>query len=112
MVAGSLVFARGFVNMAGARQGFEGVADQNMVNAQAPVAPKRRVAVIPPAVTLGRLCKQSVAVMQAQGDQGAQVVALLFGAVNLLAHAFWVPHIVVVKSDVVVAHQHQLRVLL
>ena len=38
------------------------------------------------------------------------MVALFFGAVNLAFHANRVPHIGIVKGDVVVAHQHQLRV--
>ena len=83
-----------------------------MVNAQAAVAPKGKVAVVPPAVTFGRLIEKSVAVVQTQGNQRTQVVALFFGAMDLLAHALWVPNVVVVEGDVVVTHEHQLRVLL
>ena len=49
--------------------------------------------------------------MQTQCDQGPQVVAFFFGAVNRVFQAHRVPHVGVVKGDVVVAHQHQLGVL-
>ena len=49
-------------------------------------------------------------VMQPQRHQGAQVVALLVSAVNGVFQADGVPHIGVVKGDVVIAHQHQFGV--
>ena len=49
--------------------------------------------------------------MQPQVDQRLQVGAFFCGAVDGLSHALRVPHIGVVKRDVVVTHQHQARVL-
>ncbi len=45
--------------------------------------------------------------MQTQGDQGAQLVALLFGAVDGVLQSHRVPDVGVVKGNVVVTHQHQ-----
>jgi hypothetical protein len=83
-----------------------------MVDAQPAVAPEAEVAVVPPAVALGRLREQAVRVGQAQRDQGAQVVTLLLGAVDGVLQTDRVPHVVVVERDVVVAHQHQAGMVL
>ncbi len=48
--------------------------------------------------------------MQAQRNQGIELVALFVGAMDLVAHALRVPDIGIVKSDVEVAHQHQMGV--
>ena len=63
MVAGALILARCFVY--GARYGLwlECVADQDVIDAQAAVAAEARIAVIPPRVVFGRLCKQAYAVV-------------------------------------------------
>jgi hypothetical protein len=48
MVAGAFVFARRFVYGASRNLAFQSIGNQNMVYAQTPVAPERKLAVIPP----------------------------------------------------------------
>jgi hypothetical protein len=60
MVARTVVFAGQFVNHAGRDGVFQRMAYQNMVNPQAFVFPKTKVAVIPPAIALGGLLEKAV----------------------------------------------------
>ncbi len=48
--------------------------------------------------------------MQAQRDQRAQVVALVFCAVDGVLQTDRVPHVQIVECDVVIPHQHQMWV--
>ena len=80
-----------------------------MVDTKALAAAKAKVAVVPPRIVFRRLRKQPNCVMQAQGDQCAQVVALFFSAVNAVLEANWIPDIGVIEGDVEVSHEHQAR---
>ena len=82
-----------------------------MINTQASVSAKSKVSVVPPAVAFLGLLKQPEAVVQAQVDQAIQVRTLFGRAVNGACQCHRVPHIQIVKGDVVVAHESQLRVL-
>lgn len=92
----------GLVNDTRGHQRFEGVTDQDVVDAHAPVAAKAKVSVVPPGEAFVLLGEQSVGVVQAQCNQGAQVVALFFGAMDGVLQTHGVPHVGVVKGDVVV----------
>ena len=81
-----------------------------MVDTQPAVAAKAGVAVVPPRITLLGLRKQAVAVGQAQRHQRTQLVTLFLRAVDRVLQAHRIPHVGVVKGDVVVTHQHQLGV--
>ncbi len=93
MVAGTLVLARGLVDDAGADARLEGVADQDVVDAQALVLAEGQVAVVPPAPGLGRLLEQAEGVGQAQLQQLLEMIALGHGAVDLVFRAHRVVHV-------------------
>ena len=52
VVTRALIFSGRGVNVAGPGQRFKGVADKDMVDAQAAFAPEAKIAVVPPAVAL------------------------------------------------------------
>ena len=57
MVTGTFIFSRDGIDVTGSRQGFEGVADEYVIDAQAAFAPESKITVVPPAVALGGLFK-------------------------------------------------------
>ena len=81
-----------------------------MIDAHTAVSFETKVAVVPPTEAFFGLLKQPEAVVQTQLNQAVQVLSLLGCTVNGACHAHRVPHIEVVKCDVVVTHQYQLGV--
>ena len=73
MVAGLLVFAWGAVNGASSCLGLDGIADQNVVNAQPPVFLETQHAVVPPGKAFLGLLKHAKRIGQAQVQQGLKV---------------------------------------
>ena len=63
VVTRALIFSGRGVDVAGPGQRFKGVADTDMVDAQAAFSPEAKITVVPPAVALRVLFKQSEAVV-------------------------------------------------
>ncbi len=80
-----------------------------MIDAQAAVAAKRHLAVIPPAVLLLGLLEQAEGVGQAQGDERLQRVALRHRKVDPAFPFGHVVHIARLGRDIVVAEDRELR---
>jgi hypothetical protein len=57
MVTGAFIFSGNGIDVTSPRQVFEGMANQNMVDAQAAFAPESKITVVPPAEALGGLFK-------------------------------------------------------
>ena len=110
MVAGAVVFAGGFVDVAGGDVGEQGGAGEDVVDAHAEVAAEGEVAVVPPGVAFFGLGEEAQAVVQAKGDEGLQVGAFGAGAVDGFVQGGGVPDVGVVKGDVVVAHEEKVGV--
>src|SRR6218665_1623304 len=83
MVAGPFVLARELVDHAGAHQGLQRRADQDVVDAQALVLAEGQVAVVPPAPALRRLLEQAECVDEAEFEQALEVAALLTRAMGI-----------------------------
>ena len=81
-----------------------------MIDAHTAVSFETKVAVVPPAEAFFGLLKQPEAVVQTQLNQAVQMLSLFGCAVNGACHTHRVPHIEVVKCDVVVTHEYQLGV--
>ena len=107
MVAGPFVFARRFVNGARLHLRLERIAHQDVVNAQAAVATKGKLAVVPPRIGFLRLFKEAIRIVQPQREQLSEMGAFLIGAVDGASQGHRVPHITVIHRDVEVTHQHQ-----
>ena len=110
VVAGALVFAGGFVDVAGADVGQQGGAGKDVINSHTEVAAKGKVAVVPPGVAFFGLGEEAQAVVQAKGDEGLEVGAFGAGAVDGFVQGGGVPDVGIVEGDVVVAHEQEVGV--
>ena len=111
MVAWTFVFTGQFVNHASRGLRFQGISDQDVIDAQASVSAKTKVAIVPPTEAFFRLFEQPETVVQTKINQAIQMRALFGRSVNGAGQGHRVPPIQIVKGDVVVAHERQLGML-
>jgi hypothetical protein len=106
---GPFQLARRLVDDAGAAGRRKRRRQQDMVDAQAAVEPEAHLPVVPPRVELGRLLEQAEGIDQAEFDKLAEGRALRFAAQDLVLPRRRVMHVAVLRRDVVIAEQGQLR---
>ena len=110
VVGGALALAHLAVDQGSRAASGERRGEQEMVDAQAKILLEAEHAVIPPGETFFGLVEQAEAVLQSAGEQRAEGGALGVRAEYLAGPGDGVVHVAVIRCDVEVAGDRQLRV--